>query len=38
MLTDQQITVLAHGILQQWSKPTRSRGQNPPPYLATLSG
>ena len=38
MLTDRQVTVLAQGILQQWSNPGALGGQNPPPYLATLPG
>jgi len=36
MLTDQQVAVLAHGLLQQWGNPAQLTGQNPPPYLATL--
>jgi mono/diheme cytochrome c family protein len=38
MLTDQQISVLAHGMMQQWSKPDLFAGQNIPPYRATLPG
>ena len=38
MLTDKQVTVLAHGIVEQWGKPALPAGQNPPPYQATLSG
>jgi mono/diheme cytochrome c family protein len=37
-LTDQQATVLAHGIMQSWSTPNALAGQTPPPYSATLSG
>jgi mono/diheme cytochrome c family protein len=37
-LTDQQVTVLAQDLVQQWGKPDLFRGQNPPPYRATLSG
>lgn len=38
MLTDQQISVLAHGIIQQWSKPDLFAGQTVPQYRATLAG
>jgi mono/diheme cytochrome c family protein len=38
MLTDQQVNVLAHGIVQQWGTPNVLAGQNPPPYQATLTG
>jgi mono/diheme cytochrome c family protein len=38
MLTDEQVNILAHGILQQWSKPALFAGQTPPSYHATLSG
>jgi mono/diheme cytochrome c family protein len=38
MLTDQQISVLAHGMVQQWSRPDLFVGQNVPPYRATLAG
>ncbi len=38
MLTDQQIKVLAHGMMQHWSKPDLFAGQNVPPYRATVSG
>ncbi|RZU40783.1 cytochrome c oxidase cbb3-type subunit 3/ubiquinol-cytochrome c reductase cytochrome c subunit [Edaphobacter modestus] len=37
MLTDQQINVLAQGIVQQWGTPNLLAGQNPPPYQATLT-
>ncbi len=36
MLTTQQVTALAHGIVQQWGKANVFEGQTPPPYLATL--
>ena len=38
MLTDQQINVLAHGIMQAWSRPDVVAGQALPPYGATLTG
>jgi mono/diheme cytochrome c family protein len=38
MLTDQQIDVLAHGMMQQWSKPDLLAGLNIPPYRSTLAG
>jgi mono/diheme cytochrome c family protein len=38
MLTDQQIGVLAHGVMQQWSKPAIFAGQNIPAYRATQTG
>jgi len=38
MLTDQQINVLAHGVVQQWSRPDIFLGQNLPPYRATQTG
>jgi mono/diheme cytochrome c family protein len=38
MLDDQQISVLAHGIMQQWSKPDLFAGQNVPQYKATMTG
>ena len=37
-LTDQQVSALAHGIIQTWGKPGELDGQNPPPYTATLTG
>lgn len=37
MLTDQQISVLAHGI-EQWGRPDLFAGVNMPPYKATLVG
>jgi len=38
MLDDRQISVLAHGIMQQWSKPDLFAGQNIPQYKTTLTG
>jgi mono/diheme cytochrome c family protein len=38
MLTDQQIGVLAHGMVQQWSRPDIFAGQNLPAYKATQTG
>ena len=38
MLTDRQVSVIAHGLVQQWGTPDILAGQNPPPYLATLTG
>ena len=38
MLTDQQVAVLANGIVETWGAPNPASGQNPPPYLATLAG
>jgi len=37
-LTDQQVNVLAHGIMQTWGKPDALAGQTPPPYQSTLTG
>ncbi|GGA73987.1 hypothetical protein GCM10011507_26680 [Edaphobacter acidisoli] len=37
-LTDQQVSVLAHGVMQTWGKPGVLDGQNPPPYAATQQG
>ena len=36
MLTDRQVAVLAHGIIQEWGNPNALAGQNPPPWQATL--
>jgi mono/diheme cytochrome c family protein len=36
MLTGQQIDVLAHGMMQQWSRPDLFTGQSMPLYRATL--
>jgi len=38
VLTDQQIAVLVHGMMQTWSKPGSPLPTNSPPYKATLSG
>ena len=38
MLTDQQIGVLAHGMMQQWSKPDLLAGSSLLPYKSTLAG
>jgi mono/diheme cytochrome c family protein len=38
MLTDQQVDVLAHGMVQQWSRPDLFAGQNIPPYKAAQAG
>lgn len=38
MLTDQQINVLAHGMVQQWSKPDLFAGVNLPAYASTAQG
>jgi cytochrome c oxidase cbb3-type subunit 3/ubiquinol-cytochrome c reductase cytochrome c subunit len=35
-LTDRQVTVLAQGIVQQWSNSAALNGQTPPPYVASL--
>jgi cytochrome c oxidase cbb3-type subunit 3/ubiquinol-cytochrome c reductase cytochrome c subunit len=37
MLTDQQIGVLAHGMMQQWSRPDLFAGQSIPQYKAALT-
>jgi mono/diheme cytochrome c family protein len=38
MLTDQQVNVLAHGTMQQWSKPGLLAGLSIPQYRSTLAG
>jgi mono/diheme cytochrome c family protein len=38
MLTDQQVHALAHGVMQQWATLNLLVTQNPPPYLAALTG
>jgi mono/diheme cytochrome c family protein len=38
MLTDQQIGVLAHGMMQQWSKQELLAGLSIPQYRSTLTG
>jgi len=37
-LTDQQIAILADGILSRWGSPHALAGATPPPYAATLTG
>jgi len=37
-LTDQQIEILADGMLQRWGHPGVLAGQTPPPYAATAKG
>jgi cytochrome c oxidase cbb3-type subunit 3/ubiquinol-cytochrome c reductase cytochrome c subunit len=37
-LTDQQVAVLAHGIMQAWAKPGLPISGNAPPYKTQLSG
>jgi mono/diheme cytochrome c family protein len=38
MLTDQQIGVLAHGMMQQWGRQDLLAGLSIPPYRSTLAG
>jgi cytochrome c oxidase cbb3-type subunit 3/ubiquinol-cytochrome c reductase cytochrome c subunit len=38
MLTDQQVGVLAHGMMQQWSKQELVAGLSIPQYRSTLAG
>jgi mono/diheme cytochrome c family protein len=38
MLSDQQINVLAHGMMQRWSKPDLFAGLSIPQYRAALQG
>jgi mono/diheme cytochrome c family protein len=38
MLTDQQIGVIAHGMMQQWSRPDLFAGLSVPPYKTSLQG
>jgi mono/diheme cytochrome c family protein len=38
MLTDQQISVLAGGVVEQWSRPDLFKGLSLPPYKANLLG
>ncbi len=37
-LTDQQVTVLAQGVVKAWSNPNVLHGQTPPPYATSLQG
>jgi mono/diheme cytochrome c family protein len=36
MLTDEQVGIIAHGLVTVWGKPGLLDGMNPPPYKATL--
>jgi mono/diheme cytochrome c family protein len=38
MLTDQQVSALAQGMLREWGTPNLLATLNPPSYLATLQG
>jgi len=38
MLTDQQITVLAQGVVTAWAKPAALLGQAAPPYASSSPG
>ncbi|HMH13036.1 MAG TPA: c-type cytochrome [Edaphobacter sp.] len=38
MLTDQQVTILAQGMIHAWGKPNLLATQNAPPYSSTLPG
>jgi mono/diheme cytochrome c family protein len=38
MLTDQQVDVLAQGIVQQWGDANALGGKRPPPFATTLQG
>jgi cytochrome c oxidase cbb3-type subunit 3/ubiquinol-cytochrome c reductase cytochrome c subunit len=38
MLTDQQINVLAHGMMQQWSRPNLLAGMSVPHYESAIAG
>lgn len=38
MLTDQQITALAHGMVDAWSKPIAAAAPSAPPYAAASAG
>jgi mono/diheme cytochrome c family protein len=38
MLSDQQINVLAHGLVQQWSRPDLLAGVSTPQYRTTVPG
>jgi mono/diheme cytochrome c family protein len=37
-LTDKQVSILSHGIMQQWSASDQLAGVTPPPYAATSQG
>ena len=38
MLTDQQITILAHGMVAGWGAPLSPGSPTPPPYASSLTG
>jgi len=38
ILTDQQVAILAHGMIEAWGKPNLLISQPPPPYKVTLNG
>ena len=38
ILTDQQVAVLVHGMMQTWGKPTPLISEKTPPYKTTLRG
>jgi len=38
MLTDKQVSVLAHGVMQEWSKQDLLAGQSVPQYRAAMTG
>jgi cytochrome c oxidase cbb3-type subunit 3/ubiquinol-cytochrome c reductase cytochrome c subunit len=38
VLSDDQVTSLARGIVKEWGNTDAIAGQNPPPYLASLPG
>jgi len=38
MLTDQQIAILAQGVVSAWAKPALLQGESMPPYASTLPG
>jgi cytochrome c oxidase cbb3-type subunit 3/ubiquinol-cytochrome c reductase cytochrome c subunit len=38
MLTDRQIAVLAHGMVEAWGRPSELKGQTPPAYASSSIG
>ena len=38
MLTDQQVSVLAQGMIREWGTPNLFATQSAPPFVATLQG
>jgi mono/diheme cytochrome c family protein len=38
MLTDQQILIIAQGMVSKWGNPASLGGQTPPAFIATLTG